>query len=276
MPALPGIRFSDLIGDSDPLINDSFVLPDESLDAVPAPQVGTRAVGRVSVRPRFVPRTFRVLRSPRIPPLSERVLEFTKSMKNGTKPFDFPPRNERSRTDVPHGTGEISHGPDRRAMADPSKTSAAAFAARSSAEDLPSRGPRRDQLRCSQRLPLAASASRISQLEDSLRNLPRMAQRRDLAEDSRHAPGHASASPGTQEVAQRGDYRQSNRQDDRGRRPAGLRCRKEDQWTQASYRCRYTGPDPGRRRPSRRCSGPGWRRCWSWEFSAGSKNGSIG
>lgn len=34
---LPGIRFPDLIDDSDPLINDSFVLPAESLDAVPAP-----------------------------------------------------------------------------------------------------------------------------------------------------------------------------------------------------------------------------------------------
>src|SRR5262249_51539083 len=91
--------------------------------------------------------------------LLERVFEFTKSIKNGTKPFDFPARNERSRTDVPHVTGEISHGPHRRAMADPSKTSAALLAPRGSPNDLPSRCPRRDHLCCAQRLPLAASAS---------------------------------------------------------------------------------------------------------------------
>jgi uncharacterized protein (TIGR03032 family) len=34
--AVPGIRFPDLIDDFNPLINDSFVLPDDSLDAVPA------------------------------------------------------------------------------------------------------------------------------------------------------------------------------------------------------------------------------------------------
>ena len=46
--------------------------------------------------------------------LLERVFEFTKPMKNGTTPFGFQPRNERSRTDVPHGTKEISHGSDGR------------------------------------------------------------------------------------------------------------------------------------------------------------------
>src|SRR5262249_1671034 len=83
-------------------------------------------------------------------------------MKDGTNPFDFPPRNERSRTDVPHGTGEIPHGPDRRAMADPSKTSAATFAPRGAPDDLPSRHPRRDHLCCPQWLPLAASASEFA------------------------------------------------------------------------------------------------------------------
>jgi uncharacterized protein (TIGR03032 family) len=34
---LSGIRFPELIDDANPLINDSFVLPDESLEAVPAP-----------------------------------------------------------------------------------------------------------------------------------------------------------------------------------------------------------------------------------------------
>src|SRR5436305_3830675 len=36
-------------------------------------------------------------------------------MKSGTTPFGCPARNERSRTDVPRGTDEPSHGPrDRR------------------------------------------------------------------------------------------------------------------------------------------------------------------
>ena len=76
------------------------------------------------------------------------------------------------------------------------KTSAATFAPRGAPDDLPSRHPRRDHLCCPQWLPLAASASRIPQLEDRLWDLLPLAQRRDLAEDSRHAPGHASVSPG--------------------------------------------------------------------------------
>ena len=34
---LPGRRYPDLINDNDPLIGDSFVLPEEALDLVPAP-----------------------------------------------------------------------------------------------------------------------------------------------------------------------------------------------------------------------------------------------
>ena len=63
---------------------------------------------------------------------------------------------------------------------------------------------------------------------------------------------------GRKKSPERGDYRQSNGQDDRGRRRAGLRCGKEDQRTQAPYRCRYAGSDPGARRPSCRCPGPRW------------------
>ena len=82
-----------------------------------------------------------------------------------------------------------------------------------------------------------------------------LAQRRNLAEDSRLAPGQAPASRRAQEVAQRGDHRQSDRQDDRGRRPAGLRRRQEDQWPQAPHRCRHAGADPGGRGPSGKRSG---------------------
>ena len=47
-----------------------------------------------------------------------------------------------------------------------------------------------------------------------------------------------------------GDHRQSIRQDDRGRRPEGLRCRQEDQWSQAAHRSRHARTDLGRCRPS--------------------------
>src|SRR5215468_2407178 len=114
-------------------------------------------------------------------------------MKNGTTPFDFLPRNERSRTDAPLGTGELSHGPHRRAMADPPQTAAQALAPGRPAEGLPSRRRRRDPLRPAQRLRLATPAARIPQVEDRLRPLPRLADRRDVAADPRLAPGHAPA-----------------------------------------------------------------------------------
>ena len=85
-------------------------------------------------------------------------------------------------------------------MADPSKTLAAALAPRCSTDGVPSRDHQRDLVPSAQWMRLATSSSRIPQLEDSLRNLPPLAQRWDLAEDSRHAPGHASALRGTQEV----------------------------------------------------------------------------
>src|SRR5258707_15363642 len=85
----------------------------------------------------------------------ERALEFLKPMKNGTTALRFPARNERSRTDVPHGTGELSHGSDRRAMEDPWQTSAATLAPGRSPDGLPSRRRQRDPLRPPQWLRLA-------------------------------------------------------------------------------------------------------------------------
>src|SRR5262249_27057215 len=70
----------------------------------------------------------------------ERVLESLKPMKNGTTPFGFPARNERSRTDVPHGTGELSHRRHRRAMADSSQTPATTFRPRKAPDGLSSGG----------------------------------------------------------------------------------------------------------------------------------------
>ena len=70
--------------------------------------------------------------------ISERVLELLRSMKNGTTTSGFQPRNGRSRTDVPHGTGSYSHGPHRRAMADFEASAAATLASRRAANGLPS------------------------------------------------------------------------------------------------------------------------------------------
>src|SRR5215472_14250959 len=112
-------------------------------------------------------------------------------MKNGTTPFDFLPGNERSRTDVPRGTGELSHGPHRRAMADPPRTPATTFRPREAPDGLPSGGRQRDLPRPSQRLRLAASAPRIPEMEDRLRDLPCLAQRRDVAADPRGTAGQA-------------------------------------------------------------------------------------
>ena len=61
---------------------------------------------------------------------------------------------------------------------------------------LPSRYHQRDSLRCTQRLCLASVAARISQMENRLRNLPPLAQRWNLAEDSRFAPRQASRRQG--------------------------------------------------------------------------------
>src|SRR6516225_3703631 len=106
-------------------------------------------------------------------------------MKNGTTPFEFLPGNERSRTDVPYGTCEISHGPCRRAMANSSQTFAAALASGCPSDRLPSRRHRRDPLRPAQWLRLATPPPRLSELEDRLRGFPQVAQRRNLAEDPR-------------------------------------------------------------------------------------------
>src|SRR5262249_44280593 len=144
-------------------------------------------------------------------------------MKNGTTPFDFLAGNERSRTDVPRGTGELSHGPHRRAMAGPSQAPAQAFAPGCPAEGLSPRHRQRDPLRPAQRLRLAAPAPRVPQVEDRLRQLPRLADRRHLAAGPRLAPGHAPAPRRPQDLAQRRDHRQPDGEDDRGRRPARLR-----------------------------------------------------
>src|SRR5262249_48957274 len=132
-----------------------------------------------------------------------------------------------------------------------SKALAAAFEQPWGATDgLSSRRQQCNPLRFAKRLPVATLTSGISQMEDGLRYLPSLAQRRSLAENSRYAPGHASVLLGAQEIPQCGDHRQSNHQNDGGRWPAGLRCWKEDQRTQTPYRCRHTWPDTGDRCPS--------------------------
>ena len=96
---------------------------------------------------------------------------------------------------------------------------------------------------------LASPAARVPQVEDGLRDLPQLAQRRNLAEDPRFAPGQTPTARGSQDLAQRGDHRQPDGQDDRGRWPTGLRCRQEDQRSQAAHRRRYLGADLGGRGP---------------------------
>src|SRR5262249_32964454 len=83
-----------------------------------------------------------------------------------------------------HGTVELSHGLDGRTMADSSKALAAAFEQPWGATDgLSSRRQQCNPLRFAKRLPVATLASGISQMEDGLRYLPSLAQRRNLAEE---------------------------------------------------------------------------------------------
>lgn len=77
-------------------------------------------------------------------------------------------------------------------------------------------------------------------------------------EDPRFAPGQAATSGGPQDVPQCGDHRQSDGQDPRGRRPAGLRRGQEGQRPQAPRRCRHAGTDSGRRGPPGERPGLRW------------------
>jgi hypothetical protein len=136
-----------------------------------------------------------------------------KSMKNGTTSFGFQPLNERSRTNVPHVTAELSHGSERRAMAKPLSACAAAFEARCTALRVSAGGHQRGSLGPPQRLCLAVVAARVSQVEDCLRHFLPVAQSKNLAQTSRHPAGQGPAPSGSEDLAQRGSRRQPNRQD---------------------------------------------------------------
>src|SRR5262245_16167224 len=179
-------------------------------------------------------------------------------MKNGTTTLSFLVGNERSRTDVPHGTWKLSHGFDRRAMADHSQASAATFAPGGSPDGLSPRRHQRDLLCRAHRLCLALPAPRLSQMENRLRDLSWLAQGRNLAENPRFAPRQSTTPRESKDLAQCSDYRQSNRQNDRGGRGTRLRCRQETQWPQTAHRGRHAGTHPGRGRTSSEHPGLRW------------------
>src|SRR5271166_5537738 len=166
-------------------------------------------------------------------------------MKNGTTSFGFPPRNERSRTDVPRGTGELSHGPDGRSMADSLPAASETLGPGCPPDGLPARYPQRDLLRAAQRLCVADAPARFPEVEDGLRGIPPVAQRWDLAEDPRLSPRQGPNPSRTQDLSQRCCRGQSDGQNNGGRGRARLRCGQENQWAQAAHRRRYHGIDLG-------------------------------
>ena len=132
-------------------------------------------------------------------------------------------------------------------------------ASRCSPKGLPPRDHQCDLLCGEEWLPLAAASTRIPQLEDGLRHPSAMAQRRHVANDSRLPSRQAPPKVGPKGLAERGDYRQSDGEDDRGRWRARLRREQEGHWSQAARGRGYIGFDSGRSRSRCKYSGPGRR-----------------
>ena len=142
-------------------------------------------------------------------------------------------------------------------------------ARRAAADDVVARGAERAAVPAAHRLPVAHAAARVPAAEHGLRLFPPLLAGRHLVDDPGH-PAHGGAGAGwPRGVADRGDHRQPERQDDRSRRPARLRRRQEGQRPQAAPAHRHAGPAAAAGRPCR----PTSRTATAWGWSAPGSDG---
>src|SRR4051812_27907520 len=116
----------------------------------------------------------------------------------------------------------LPHGSDGRAMGGTGPAGGATGGTGTAPNSEPAGGTQRAVVSGPRRVSLAAAPARVSALDGGALLLRQVDPRRDLGR-SESPPRRAGArAAGAPPAAHRGDYRQPERQDDRGRRGAGL------------------------------------------------------
>jgi hypothetical protein len=127
---------------------------------------------------------------------------------------------------------------------------------RAAADDLPAAGDERDLLPAADRLPVANAAAGLPAAQHRLRLLPDLDRGRSVGARPRRALSPDPGAGGPRREPDRGDHRQSERENRRGSpRKGRIRRRKAHQGPQAAPGHRHPRPDAAHRGPYRQRAG---------------------